>query len=119
MRRTTYSLTVRALPGVDEIRALRGWLKTGLRHYGIRCVSITPNDEEKTMDARKYASKYVKPDDVRDGPIVTRIVNVFEDDRYGRLMLELEMGAQFPLNAGNARILMKAWGYDTDAWIGL
>ena len=71
------------------------------------------------MDARKYASKYVKPDNVRDGPIQTRIVNVFEDERYGRLNLELETGSQFALNEGNNNALIKAWGHDTDHWIGL
>jgi hypothetical protein len=70
------------------------------------------------MDARKYASKYVKPDNVRDGPIQTRIINVFEDERYGRLMLELETGSQFALNDGNTNTLIKAWGHDTDTWIG-
>lgn len=71
------------------------------------------------MDARKYASKYVKPDNVRDGPIQTRIVNVFEEERYGRLTLELETGSQFALNDGNTNTLIKAWGHDTDNWIGL
>jgi hypothetical protein len=71
------------------------------------------------MDARKYASKYVKPDNVRDGPIETRIVNVFEDERFGRLVLELETGSQFALNDGNTNALIKAWGHDTDTWIGL
>jgi hypothetical protein len=71
------------------------------------------------MDARKYASKYVKPDNVRDGPIQTRIVNVFEEERYGRLTLELETGSQFSLNDGNTNALIKAWGHDTDDWIGL
>jgi len=70
------------------------------------------------MDARKFASKYVKPDQVRDGPIRTRIVNVFEDDRFGRLTLELETGSQFGLNESNANVLIKAWGHDTDNWIG-
>ena len=70
------------------------------------------------MDARKYASKYVKPDNVRDGPIQTRIINVFEDERYGRLMLELETGSQFPLNDGNTNALIKAWGHETNTWIG-
>lgn len=70
------------------------------------------------MDARKYASKYIKPDNVRGGPIQTRIVNVFEDERYGRLMLELETGSQFALNDGNTNALIKAWGHDTDEWIG-
>jgi hypothetical protein len=71
------------------------------------------------MDARKYASKYVKPDNVRDEPIQTRVVNVFEEERYGRLTLELETGSQFSLNDGNTNALIKAWGHDTDDWIGL
>jgi len=71
------------------------------------------------MDARKYASKYVKPDNVRDGPIETRIINVFEEEKYGRLALELETGSQFSLNEGNCNTLIKAWGSETDSWIGL
>jgi hypothetical protein len=71
------------------------------------------------MDARKYASKYVKPDNVRDGPIQTRVVNVFEHERYSQLVLELETGSQFTLNDGNTNVLIKAWGADTDNWIGL
>lgn len=70
------------------------------------------------MDMRKYASKYIKPDKVRDGPIQTRIVNVFEDERYERPALELETGSQFSLNEGNNDILTKAWGYDSNDWIG-
>jgi hypothetical protein len=115
---TTYVLMVRPEPGVDGIRALRAWLKRGLRDFGLRCVGITPNEEETTtMDARKYASKYVKPDNVRDGPIVTRIINVFEDERYGRLTLELETGSTFGLNEGNTNTLIKAWGVETNDWI--
>jgi hypothetical protein len=73
------------------------------------------------MDARQYASKNIHPDNVRDGPIQARIVNVFEEDRYNRLRLclELETGAEFPLNDGNNNILIKAWGHNTDEWIGL
>jgi hypothetical protein len=71
------------------------------------------------VDARKYASKYVKPDNVRDEPIQTRVVNVFEEERYGRLTLELETGSQFSLNDGNTNTLIKAWGHNTDTWIGL
>ncbi len=116
--RRTYQLLVRAEPGIDDIRALRGWLKQGLRMFGLKCVGITPKDEENTMDARKFASKYVKPDDVREGPISTRIISVYEEERYSRLMLELETGSQFGLNDGNTNTLIKAWGHDTDAWVG-
>jgi hypothetical protein len=71
------------------------------------------------VDARQYASRYVKPDNVRDEPLQTRVVNVFEEERYGRLTLELETGSQFSLNDGNTNALIKAWGHDTDTWIGL
>lgn len=48
------------------------------------------------MDARKYASKYIKPDNVRDGPIQTRIVNVFggpDTNEWIAKELALELGA--------------------------
>ena len=61
--------------------------------------------------------RYIKPDNVRDGPIQSKIVNVYEDMRYDRLILELEIGSQFALNDGNTNTLIKAWGTDTDAWI--
>ena len=71
------------------------------------------------MDARKYTSKYIKPDNVREGPIETRILTIFEEEKYGRLALELETGSQFALNDGNVNLLIRAWGADTDRWIGL
>ena len=70
------------------------------------------------MDMRNYASRFVKPDQVRDGPIQTRIVNVFEDERYGRPVLELETGSQFTLNESNNGVLMKAWGHNSNDWLG-
>jgi hypothetical protein len=117
--RSVYVVIVRAEPGVDGIRALRAWLKRGLRDFGLRCVEITPKEKETTtMDMRDYASKYIKPDQVRDGSIQTRIINVFESEQYGRPVLELETGSQFTLNDGNTNTLMKAWGFNSDDWIG-
>ena len=43
---------------------------------------------------------------------------MFEDERYGRPVLELENGSQFTLNDGNFNILIKAWGYESSDWIG-
>ena len=40
MPRLTFSLRVRAEPGVDAIRSLRAWLKRGLRDYGLRCLEV-------------------------------------------------------------------------------
>jgi hypothetical protein len=119
MKRPAYLLVVRPEPGVDDICALRGWLKVGLRHFGLKCLGVTPKHGDVTMDAREYASTFVRPDDVRDEPIRTRILNVFEGERFKRLVLELETGQQFGLNDGNTNTLIKAWGHDTDKWISL
>ena len=35
-------------------------------------------ENENGLDMRNFASKYIKPDQVRDGPIQTRIIHVFE-----------------------------------------
>lgn len=69
------------------------------------------------MDMREFASKYIKPDHVRDGPIQSRVVSVFKDERYGRPTLELENGSLFGLNDGNFNTLMKAWGHNSYDWI--
>lgn len=46
--RPIYKLLVRAEKGVDEIRALRWFLKTMLRGYGIRCLSVTKERDQET-----------------------------------------------------------------------
>jgi hypothetical protein len=69
------------------------------------------------MDMRQYASPYIKPDNVREGPIQTRIINVFESGRFKRPVLELEIGSEFMLNDTNCNILIKAWGHDSSGWI--
>ena len=38
VQRETYRLEVRPEPGVDGVRALKRWLKAGLRTYGLRCI---------------------------------------------------------------------------------
>ena len=109
-----FVLRVRAEEGVDEIHALRAWLKIGLRTFGLRCVEIQEDDKQRrmNMDMRQYASTYIKPDNVRTGPIQTRIIHVSESTgKYRRPVLELEIGSQFTLNEGNTNTLIKAWGY--------
>jgi len=69
-------------------------------------------------DLREYGTKFVKVDHVRDGAIQARIVNVFVGEQFGRPVLELETGGQFTLNEGNTTTLIKAWGSNSDDWIG-
>jgi hypothetical protein len=114
-------LRVRAEKGVDAIRSLRGWLKVGLKTFGLKVLEITlitPREEELAMDMRRFASKYIKPDHVRDGPLQTRIVAVLENEQFGRPVLELETGSQFTVNETNNDTLVRAWGYNSNDWIG-
>jgi hypothetical protein len=117
MTRPIFVVQVRAEPGVDAIRALRAWLKTGLRVFGLRCVGI--QQQESVMDVKQFAAGPIKPDQVRDGPLVMKIINVYESEKYNVPVLELDNGDTFLLNVGNTRILAKAWGFETDAWLGL
>lgn len=43
--RQIYCLKVRAERGVDVVKALRSLLKTALRGFGLRCVSITKEEK--------------------------------------------------------------------------
>jgi hypothetical protein len=70
------------------------------------------------MDMRKYSSTFIKPDDVRDGPRREKIVHIYESEKYGRPVLELESGDQFSLNDTNNKTLIKAWGFDGAGWLG-
>jgi hypothetical protein len=57
-KRPSFVLRVRAEPHVtDVIRALRAWLKNGLRHHGLRCLSI--EQERVTMDQIKRTMEVV------------------------------------------------------------
>jgi hypothetical protein len=69
-----------------------------------------PFSMESKMDMRKFGSGFIKPDDVRDGPRLERIINVYESEKYGCPVLEFASGDQFSLNATNTKILSKAWG---------
>jgi hypothetical protein len=122
VRRTTYLLMVRAEPGVDEIHALRAWLKIGLRVFGLRCVAIEEVKQvkqENTMaDMRKYTSGFITPDDVREAPIEARIVNVYISEKHQVPVLELDNGDQFIAWPNNGRKLARAYGFDDKDWIG-
>jgi hypothetical protein len=120
LNRPIFKLRVRAEPSIDVVRSLRAWLKVGLRTFGLRCVSIeeVKQQESDTMDMRKYSSGFIKPDDVRDGPLQAHIINVFISEKYDRPVLELDTGDQFTVNATNNRMLCKAYGPNSEDWRG-
>jgi hypothetical protein len=115
-----FKLSMRAEPGVDVIRSLRGWLKQGLREFGLRCVSIEEvTQENKTMvDMRKYTSGFIMPDDVRDGSRQERIINVYISEKHHCPVLEFESGDQLIAWPSVGRPLVRAYGCESDDWLG-
>jgi hypothetical protein len=70
------------------------------------------------MDMSRYAgTQYIKTDDVRDGPLLVRI-SFIKEGKYDRPDVVFEAGEILSLNATNTRILVKAYGADSDGWIG-
>jgi hypothetical protein len=116
---TTFLLIVRPEPGVDAIRALRAWLKTGLRILKLRCVGIQEIKQQRRMkmDMRKFSPGVIRPEDLYDGPRVEKIINIFEHEKHKCAVFEFESGDQFYCWPNYARILNKAWGYDSNGWI--
>jgi hypothetical protein len=108
-------VTVRAEPGVDEIRVLRAWLKIGLRSFGLKCVGITSKEKEIAMDLKKYGTSVIRPEELADGPRVEKIVNIYEHDKHNCVVLEFESGDQLYL--WSTRVLGKAWGWEREGWL--
>jgi hypothetical protein len=70
------------------------------------------------MDMKKYATEhFIKVDDVRDGPIEDQIA-VVKDGKYDKPNIVLESGDVLSLNATNRKKLIRAYGTESDLWIG-
>ena len=70
------------------------------------------------MDATKFFAGFIRASDLTDGPIEEKIVRVYEETKYGKLVLEFESGDSLSLNKPNGRALIKAYSEDTARWIG-
>jgi hypothetical protein len=80
--------------------------------------SNTRAERIKIMDMKKYSSEhFVKTDDVRDNPIEDQIA-VVKDGKYDKPNVVLESGDVLSLNATNCKTLVRAYGTESDLWIG-
>jgi hypothetical protein len=71
-----------------------------------------------TVDMKKYATEhFIKVDDVRDGPIEDQIA-VVKAGQFDKPNLVLESGDVLSLNATNRKKLVRAYGTESDLWIG-
>jgi hypothetical protein len=70
------------------------------------------------MDMRKYSGEhFVKVDDVKDGPIEGQIA-VVKEGNWDKPNVVLESGDVLSLNATNIKTLTRAYGTESDYWIG-
>jgi hypothetical protein len=70
------------------------------------------------MDMRKFCGEtFIKIADVRNGPLQMQIAAVREG-QYDKPNLIFETGEVLGLNATNSKILMRAYGPNSDDWIG-
>jgi hypothetical protein len=139
MKAPVYTITLRAEPGTDGTRALRALLKRTLRGHGLRALSCVEQTKHpaafrrgrsalqtqvrrqakgEAMDMSKYAgAAFLSLDDVQDGPIRGEIAAV-EEGNYDKPVLIFSNGFRFSLNITNNKTLLKAWGSESDDWIG-
>jgi hypothetical protein len=70
------------------------------------------------MDMTKYAgSQFIKFEDVRDGPWQAQIAEIREG-KYDKPEAVFATGEVLGLNATNCRTLMRAYGSDSEDWVG-
>jgi hypothetical protein len=70
------------------------------------------------MDMRKFSGTiFLKVDDVRDGALLMQIAAVREG-KYDKPDIVFETGEMLSLNATNTKTLVRAYGPNSEDWIG-
>jgi hypothetical protein len=69
------------------------------------------------MDMRKYSAGVIMPENLSDEPQTEKIINIYEHEKHKCAVLEFESGNELYLWGNLARVLYKAWGYDSQDWL--
>jgi len=70
------------------------------------------------MDMRKYSGEnFIKVADVEDRPL-DEVIAVIRPGKYDKPDIVFESGDILSLNATNNKILVRAYGPDSDSWVG-
>jgi hypothetical protein len=69
------------------------------------------------MDLKKHCTGVITSEDLHDGKRVEKIINIFKHEKHNCLVLEFESGDQFYCWDNYARVLGRAWGYDSSDWL--
>jgi hypothetical protein len=107
-------------------------VRTAARHGGSSSYPVLPlptgarrreikrerHEGEDKMDMRKFSGEhFIKVDDVRDGPIQGQIAAV-RQGKYDKPDVVFESGDVLSLNATNTQTLIRAYGTDSEHWVG-
>jgi hypothetical protein len=130
--RPTFLIRLRAEPGIDAVRALRGFLKLALRRYGLR--AIEAREERTNMSVyrdkiNKLKSGVYKVADFQGNngqkiEYTHTISHLDEDVEMFNPVREVDVlhfsdtGHELVLNMTNAEILMDLFGDEPDTWEG-
>ena len=130
-----FTLTLRAASGRAGIRSLRALLKIAGRHLHLRAVDVRENTEplwrsaersqissaarSSPMDMRKFSGSntFIKVEDVRSGALHEKIAGVAVG-KFGKPDITFESGVKLSVNATNTKALIRAFGADSESWIG-
>ena len=70
------------------------------------------------MDMRKFSGDhFIKLDDIRDGPL-HEVIAAVKLGKYDKPDLVFESGDLLSLNATNNKALIRAYGRNSDDWVG-
>jgi hypothetical protein len=72
----------------------------------------------KPMDVSDYFTGFLKVEDFADGETMQATITKVEEGKFDKLVLTLDNGSLFSLNVTNGRATGKAYGYNSDDWIG-
>lgn len=111
--------------GVDAIKALRGWLKRGLRDFGLRCLAIQEEkggELEMVSISERYGSSFLTAQDVEKGELNLRIAYfVADEDVSGKNRDVVHFSnndRSLILNPTNGRRLGRLPGDNPEKWKG-
>jgi hypothetical protein len=131
IERPIFALTIRAEPGINAVRALRSWLKIGLRAFRLRCTTI----EQRRNDMSQYSEKIARQKDSglyrvsdfqngSDGSreITHTIDYLMEDVQMFEREIDVlnfrDTGRQLQVNMTNGDTLIQLFGEDPEGWGG-
>jgi hypothetical protein len=70
------------------------------------------------MDVRKFIGTFLKIEDLEAEPLELTIVDVEENDKFDKLDPVFDDGSKASVNSTNGPRLAKAYGYNSEHWIG-